>query len=77
MNQSKAQPTKGECAEKLQDREDEDETSEEEDNLEENVASKIKRLFKQKECIVISSDHAIRRRRNSRDAEMSIRKNDR
>ena len=47
MNQSKAQPTKGECAEKLQDRENEDETSEEEDNLEENVASKIKRLFKQ------------------------------
>ena len=52
-----------------------DETSEEENNIEERLASKIKRLIKQKAFIIMFSDHSIRRRRNSRDAKVSLREN--
>ena len=46
------------------------ETSDNEDNLEERVLSKVKRLFRNKDCVVILSDHIIRTRTRTRNAEV-------
>ena len=54
----------------------EQETTNDEENLEERVVRKVKWLFRNKDCIVIFSDHLIQKRTGTRNAEVCIRENE-
>ena len=71
-------PKKGNSVERggKRDEPGEQETTNDEENLEERVVRKVEWLFRNKDCIMIFSDHVIQKRTGTRNAEVCIREND-